>query len=72
MHRYTSRSIGKLDRIAENIDENLFEFHIVANVVIRYTTDNHALIFQSFFITLRHDHCIDLFQHIPERELLFL
>ena len=68
-HLHHARRFRKLDRVAENIDENLLELHVIADVIIADAARHRAFIFQSFFLALRHDHGIDLFQHVPEGEL---
>ena len=60
--------IRKLDRIGKDVDEHLLELHIIADIVVADTADDPALIVETLFTALGHDHGIDLFQHAAEGE----
>ena len=65
---HAPRRVRKLDRVRQNVDQHLLELHVVADVEITDTADHPAFIVQSLFLTLRHDHGVDLLQHIAERK----
>ena len=66
-----SRGIGKLDGIGKNVNDNLLQFHVIADVVVAYAACNTAFIMKALLVTLQHYHVIDLLKHIAERELFF-
>ena len=60
----------ELDGVAQDVDKNLFELHVVADVVVVHMAGNLAVIAQSLALALSVNHGVNLFQHFPERKLL--
>ena len=67
---HLSGRISELDRVAEDVDEDLLELHIIAVVVIAHLSDDVAGVFKALVHTLAVDDDIDLIEELPEGELL--
>ena len=61
---------GKLDGVAQDVDEYLLELHVVADKVVIHMALDMAFEFEALVRTLGHDHGVDLFQHSGKGELL--
>ena len=64
-----SRGISKFYRIRKDIEEHLLELHIIAYIIVLYSAQKPALVFEALLVALRHYHGVDLFEHGAEREL---
>ena len=61
---------GELDGVREDVDEDLLELHIVADIIVVHRAEKAAFIVQSLVLALAHDHGVDLLQHAGEGEFL--
>ena len=62
----------EFDGIAKNIDENLPQFHIVADVVVVDLAIDMALVVQSFLLALAAENGVDVLDQLGKGELLVL
>ena len=66
-----SAAFGReLHGVAEDVDEDLLELHVVADVIILNVAIDPADIVEALVLALAVDHCIDLLQYLAEGKFL--
>ena len=62
--------VGKLDGVGEDVDQNLLELHVVADIIVVHLAHDAAFVAQPLVAALGHDHGVDLLQNRAEGEHL--